>query len=125
VISSVVRAEPTHQPDASSCRQTPVQGLMVKLLFMLRVPFVEVTEVLPQLLCCRRNSQTKNSPPNSPVTKPIGTSSGAMTVRAALPDHSKSTAPSIALAGRTRAQSPPTTMRTICGTIRPTNPIMA
>lgn len=51
----------------------------------------------------RRRSQTKNTPPIRPVTMPMGMSSGAITVRAAMSVHRSRIAPIIALAGRTRA----------------------
>lgn len=50
----------------------------------------------------RPRSHTKNIPPTIPVTMPIGMSSGAMTVRAAISAQSRKIAPTNADAGRTR-----------------------
>jgi len=50
----------------------------------------------------RPRSQTKNMPPTNPVTMPMGMSSGAITVRAAMSAHSRKMAPARAEHGRTR-----------------------
>lgn len=50
----------------------------------------------------RPKSQTKNAPPTRPVTIPMGMSSGAMIVRAAISAHKRKMAPIRAEAGRTR-----------------------
>jgi len=55
---------------------------------------------------------------------PIGISSGAITVRAAISAQSNKIAPSRAEAGMTRRLSPPTSIRATWGTISPTNPMM-
>ena len=48
------------------------------------------------------NSQIKKAPPTNPVTIPMGISSGAIKVQAAISAHNKRIAPSIADNGITR-----------------------
>ena len=52
---------------------------------------------------CRRSNQIKKIPPIMPVTIPMGMSSGAMIVRAAISAQSRNTAPKSAEAGNIRA----------------------
>ena len=48
------------------------------------------------------NNQIKKAPPTNPVTMPMGISSGAIIVRAAISAYNKRIAPSIADNGMTR-----------------------
>ena len=61
-------------------------------------------DYIPVIFGChlRQRSQTKNTPPTKPVIIPIGMSSGAIIVRAAMSAHNNKIAPTKAETGRTR-----------------------
>ena len=73
--------------------------------------------------CCRFNSQTKKGPPSIAVMTPTGISTGAMRVRLTESHKMRKLAPKNMEHGINKRKSGPTTRRTICGTINPTNPM--
>src|SRR5205085_11518855 len=71
----------------------------------------------------RLNKMMKNGPPRRAVITPTGISVGAKSVRAAVSHNTRNAAPRKKDAGISVRWPGPETSRTVCGTIRPTNPM--
>ena len=70
-----------------------------------------------------RSTATKNGAPTNAVTTPMGSSAGAITVRATRSAAPRNAAPPSSDSGSTIRYEPPASRRTTCGTTIPTNPI--
>src|SRR5690606_4158980 len=72
----------------------------------------------------RFSSHRNSGTPMKAVTTPTGNCLGAITVREAVSASTSSVPPSNAAAGSSRRWSEPATSRTMCGTTRPTKPML-